>query len=165
MRNVRAVREKTSASLTARMTWWSGETSFEEIDALTEVFDYVYFQFAQDEGANTVQSIAGKKAVLERLVEKFFASDSLYPIVPIMGAVRNKIAPWRLQELSGGMTQCRVSTNLLNIMPDGKIYPCPDMLYAHNCCKAMLSGQAEPFSRTTCRAATAPPTITAAAIA
>jgi radical SAM protein with 4Fe4S-binding SPASM domain len=29
------------------------------------------------------------------------------------------------------MTQCRVSTNLLNIMPDGKIYPCPDMMYAN----------------------------------
>ena len=130
MRNVRAVRERTSASLTARMTWWSGETSFEEIDALTGVFDYVYFQFAQDEGANTGESVARKKLVLERLVEKFFASASLYPIVPIMGAVRNKVAPWRLQELSGGMTQCRVSTNLLNVMPDGKIYPCPDMLYA-----------------------------------
>jgi uncharacterized protein len=130
MRNVKAVRERTNATLTARMTWWSGETSFEEIDALTGVFDHVYFQFAQDEGANTPASVTRKKAVLERLVEKFFAFDGLYPIVPIMGAVRNKIAPWRLQELSGGMTQCRVSTNLLNVMPDGKIYPCPDMLYA-----------------------------------
>ena len=131
MRNVKAVRERTDASLTARMTWWSGETSFEEIDALTGLFDYVYFQFAQDEGANSPDSVARKKAVLERLVAKFFASDALYPIVPIMGAVRNKVAPWRLEELSAGMTQCRVSTNLMNIMPDGKIYPCPDMLYAH----------------------------------
>ncbi len=47
----------------------------------------------------------------------------LYPIVPIMGTVRNKILPSRIQELSAGMTQCRVSTNLLNIRPDGKIYP------------------------------------------
>ncbi len=131
MRNVKAVRERTDASITARMTWWSGETSFEEVDALTRIFDYVYFQFAQDEGANTPASVSAKKAVLERLVDKFFSTETLYPIVPIMGTVRNKVAPWRLQELSGGMTQCRVSTNLLNVMPDGKIYPCPDMLYAH----------------------------------
>ena len=130
MKNVNAVREKTQASLTARMTWWSGETSFEEVDGLTAVFDYVYFQFAQDEGANTPESAASKKSVLDRLVDKFFDSDYLYPIVPIMGTVRNKVAPWRLQELCGGMTQCRVSTNLLNVMPNGKIYPCPDMLYA-----------------------------------
>ena len=130
MRNVMAVRERTDATLTARMTWWSGETTFDEIDSLTGLFDYVYFQFAQDEGANTPASVAAKKAVLERLVEKFFAADVLYPIVPLMGTVRNKIAPWRLNEISGGMTQCRVSTNLLNVMPDGKIYPCPDMLYA-----------------------------------
>ena len=130
MKNAQAVRDKTDASLTARMTWWSGETTFEEVDALTAVFDYVYFQFAQDKGANTPEAVAGKKAVLDRLVEKFFGADYLYPIVPVMGAVRNKIAPWRLNELSGGMSQCRVSTNLLNVMPDGKVYPCPDMLYA-----------------------------------
>ncbi len=130
MRNVLAVRERTDATLTARMTWWSGETSFEEIDSLTGAFDYVYFQFAQDEGANTPASVAAKKAVLERLVDKFFSCGMLYPIVPLMGTVRNKIAPWRLNEISNGMTQCRVSTSLLNVMPDGKIYPCPDMLYA-----------------------------------
>ena len=129
-RNVNAVREKTFATLTARMTWWSAETTFEEIDELTALFDYVYFQFAQDAGANSPEAVAAKKTVLDRLVAKFFASDSLYPIVPIMGTVRNKVLPWRLRELTGGMTQCRVSTNLLNVMPDGKIYPCPDMLYA-----------------------------------
>jgi len=129
-RNVNAVREKTFATLTARMTWWSAETTFEEIDELTALFDYVYFQFAQDAGANSPEAVAAKKTVLDRLVAKFFASDSLYPIVPIMGTVRNKVLPWRLRELTGGMTQCRVSTNLLNVMPDGKVYPCPDMLYA-----------------------------------
>jgi uncharacterized protein len=128
--NVAAVRGKTYGTLTARVTWWSGETTFQELDALTGYFDYVYFQFAQDPGANTPESVQKKKAVLARLIAKFFTADGLYPVVPIMGTVRNKILPSRIQELSAGMTQCRVSTNLLNIMPDGKIYPCPDMLYA-----------------------------------
>jgi len=128
--NVAAIRTKTSGTLTARVTWWAGETTFEELDALTGVFDYVYFQFAQDEGAYSATAVEKKKAVLARLVEKFFAADTLYPVVPIMGTVRNKVLPWRINELSAGMSQCRVSTNLLNVMPDGKIYPCPDMLYA-----------------------------------
>jgi len=128
--NAAAIRGKTSASFTARVTWWSGATTFEEIDGLTNVFDYVYFQYAQQEGAHTTQSVAKKKAVLAQLIRKFFSTDRLYPIVPIMGTVRNKVAPWRIHELCAGMTQCRVSTNLLNVMPDGRIYPCPDMLYA-----------------------------------
>ena len=128
--NVVQIRPKTFATLTARVTWWSGETSFDDLDALTQTFDFVYFQFAQDEGAYAPESVAGKKAVLARLVERFFSGERLYPVVPIMGAVRNKVVPSRIDELSGGMTQCRVSTNLLNVMPDGKIYPCPDMLYA-----------------------------------
>lgn len=127
--NVERIRPRTAATLTARVTWWSGETTFEELEELARVFDYVYFQFAQDEGAYGAEPVARKKAVLARLVERFFAGDELFPIVPIMGTVRNKVVPSRVNELSGGMTQCRVSTNLLNVMPDGKIYPCPDMLY------------------------------------
>ena len=128
--NVALVRDRVHGSLTARVTWWSGDTTFEELDELTRVFDYVYFQFAQDEGAYSSDSVARKKAVLAKLVDRFFEGDALYPVVPIMGTVRNKVLPSRINELSGGMTQCRVSTNLLNVMPDGKIYPCPDMLYA-----------------------------------
>jgi radical SAM protein with 4Fe4S-binding SPASM domain len=128
--NVAAIRSRTSGTLAARVTWWAEDTTFEELDALTRVFDYVYFQFAQDEGAYRAAAVEKKKAVLARLVEKFFASEALYPVVPIMGTVRNKVVPWRINELSAGRTQCRVSTNLLNVMPDGKIYPCPDLLYA-----------------------------------
>ncbi len=130
LENVERVRRKTFATLTARVTWWSGDTSFEDLDALAQRFDYVYFQFAQDEGAHAPQSVGGKKQVLAGLVERFFAGDALYPVVPIMGTVRNKVLPWKINELSAGLTQCRVSTNLLNVMPDGRIYPCPDMLYA-----------------------------------
>jgi uncharacterized protein len=128
--NVERIRSRTSATLTARVTWWSGETSFSDLDELAVSFDYVYFQFAQDEAAHTPESVSKKKAVLAQLVDRFFAGDALYPVVPIMGTVRNKVAPSKIDELSGGLTQCRVSTNLLNVMPDGRIFPCPDLLYA-----------------------------------
>ncbi len=129
MDNVERTRARMSGTVTARMTWWSGDTTFEEIDGLASSFDYVYFQFAQDPAANAADAVQRKKAVLTQLIEKFFASRALYCIVPIMGTVRNKVVPSRWQELTAGKTQCRVSTNLLNIMPDGKIFPCPDMMY------------------------------------
>ena len=47
-----------------------------------------------------------------------------------MGMVRNKVLPNRAVERYDGRTQCRVSTHLINVMPDGKIFPCPDMMYA-----------------------------------
>ncbi|MDE3020857.1 MAG: radical SAM protein [Pseudomonadota bacterium] len=129
MRNVEKVRHNLSGTLTARVTWWSGETSFEELDELTRTFDYLYFQFAQDEGAYGPESVEKKKQVLSRLVERFFLGREFYPVVPLMGTVRNKVLPSRMYESAAGLSQCRVSTNLLNIMPDGKIYPCPDMMY------------------------------------
>ena len=130
--NVARIRPKVAGSLTARVTWWSGDTTLEDFDALACCFDYVYFQFAQDEAAHPPQSVSRKKRVLTQLVERFFAGDALYPIVPIMGTVRNKVVPARINELSAGLSQCRVSSNLLNVMPDGRIFPCPDMLYAED---------------------------------
>lgn len=129
VKNVRAIRDRVGGTLTARVTWSDADTTFEELDELTESFDYVYFQFVAQTGAYTLQALAKRRAVLSRLVGKFFSCDTLYPIIPIMGTVRNKVLPSRAQELYAGMTQCRVSTHILNIMPDGKIYPCPDMTY------------------------------------
>jgi radical SAM protein with 4Fe4S-binding SPASM domain len=95
-----------------------------------EAFDYLYWQFVADE-MYAGDSVAKRKAVLVKLIDKFFAStDRLYPLVPLMGIVRNKVLPTRGQELYAGLTQCRVSTHLINVMPDGKIFPCPDMMYA-----------------------------------
>ena len=82
-----------------------------------------------EEGTYTPYAMEKKKAVIAQLVDKFFSSDELYPIIPIMGIVRNKVLPTRATELCQGKTQCRVSTHILNVMPDGKIYPCPDMMY------------------------------------
>src|SRR3989338_8524526 len=131
VKNTRAVRDRMAGTFTARVTWSSEETSFEELDELASTFDYVYFQFVAGEGTYTPAAIEKKKAVITQLVDKFFASsDELYPIIPIMGIVRNKVLPTRATELYHGKTQCRVSTHILNVMPDGKIFPCPDMMYA-----------------------------------
>jgi radical SAM protein with 4Fe4S-binding SPASM domain len=89
----------------------------------------VYFQFVAGEGTYTPAAMEKKKAVIAQMVDKFFSSDKLYPIIPIMGIVRNKVLPTRATELCHGKTQCRVSTHILKVMPDGKIYPCPDMMY------------------------------------
>ncbi|MBI3712005.1 MAG: SPASM domain-containing protein [Burkholderiales bacterium] len=122
-------REHIAGSITARVTWSSDEISFDELDNLSKTFDYVYFQFVAGE-AYTTAAIEGRKAVLAQLIARFFAStDTLYPFIPLMGCVRNKVMPQRAAELYDGKTQCRVSTHILNVMPDGKIYPCPDMMY------------------------------------
>lgn len=133
VKNTKAVRDRMpyafTSTFTARVTWSSEETSFEELDELADTFDYVYFQFVAGEGTYTPAAMEKKKAVITQLVDKFFSSDKLYPIIPIMGIVRNKVLPTRATELYHGKTQCRVSTHILNVMPDGKIFPCPDMMY------------------------------------
>ncbi len=132
-RNLNHVHERVGGTITARITWGNPDTTFEELDELAtavEAFDYLYWQFVADEmyGGDSIEK---RKAVLTRLIDKFFAStDTLYPLVPLMGIVRNKVLPSRAQELYAGMTQCRVSTHLINVMPSGEIYPCPDMMYA-----------------------------------
>jgi len=130
IRNIRKVRDRLGGSLTARVTWGHPETTFEELDDLTSDFDYIYWQFVADDmyGADSVDK---RKRVLTQLINRFFERDDiLYPLIPLMGIVRNKVLPTRATELYAGQTQCRVSTHLLNVMPDGKIFPCPDMMYA-----------------------------------
>jgi uncharacterized protein len=126
------VREQIGGSVTARVTWGNPATTFEELDALVaddSPFDYLYWQFVADEMYGAIRS-SGRKAVLVQLIERFFArTDRLYPLIPLMGIVRNKLLPNRAQELYAGRTQCRVSSHLINVMPNGQIYPCPDMMY------------------------------------
>jgi uncharacterized protein len=132
IRNLQSVREKVGGSITARVTWGNPDTSFEELDQLVDddsPFDYLYWQFVADE-MYAGDSVGKRRAVLVQLIDKFFSrTDRLYPVIPLMGMVRNKLFPSRAQELCGGRTQCRVSTHLLNVMPNGEIYPCPDMMY------------------------------------
>lgn len=123
-----AIRARVKGSVTARVTWSNKATTFEELDHLAESFDFLYWQFVAD--AQYHDSMDARKDVLRQLVAKFFASrDQLYPIVPIMGIVRNKVLPDKLAQLNHGHTQCRAATHLLNVTPDGNIFPCPDMLY------------------------------------
>ena len=132
LKNLRQVRASIGGSVTARVTWGNPSTSFEELDELVadgSPFDYLYWQFVADEqyGGDSVQR---RQAVLVPLIERFFArTDRLYPLIPLMGIVRNKLLPGRARELYAGRTQCRVSSHLINVMPDGQIYPCPDMMY------------------------------------
>lgn len=129
IRNVTHVRDRVGGTVTARVTWGNPDTSFEELDDLAEAFDYLYWQFVADEHYFD-DSCDKRKAVLSQLIDKFFCrTDKLYPLIPLMGMVRNKVLPTRARELYAGRTQCRVSTHLLNVMPDGKIFPCPDMMY------------------------------------
>jgi radical SAM protein with 4Fe4S-binding SPASM domain len=135
IRNVSHVRGKVGGTITARVTWGNPDTSFEELDELAtaeDAFDYLYWQFVADE-MYAGDSVEKRKAVLTRLIDRFFAAtDTLYPLIPLMGIVRNKVLPTRAQEHFAGLTQCRVSTHLINVMPNGHIYPCPDMMYAHH---------------------------------
>lgn len=139
LKNLRQVRARIGGSVTARVTWGNPATTFEELDALVagdSPFDFLYWQFVADE-MYADDSVERRQAVLSRLVERFFAhADRIYPLIPLMGIVRNKLLPGRAQELYGGRTQCRVSSHLINVMPNGQIYPCPDMMYV----PAMLMG-------------------------
>ncbi len=129
LKNVRQVRALVGGTLTARVTWNDGDTSFSELDQLASDFDFVYFQFVADNKYDA-DAVLKRQAVLSQLISTFFAStDSVYPFIPIMGMVRNKLFPNRARELYAGMTQCRASTHLINVMPDGKIFPCPDLMY------------------------------------
>lgn len=141
--NLHKVHEKVGGTITARVTWGNPDTSFEELDELAtsiEAIDYLYWQFVADEmyGGDSIEK---RQAVLKRLIERFFASsDTLYPLIPLMGIVRNKLLPTRARELYAGLTQCRVSTHLLNVMPDGRIFPCPDMMYTDDMQMGAIQG-------------------------
>jgi radical SAM protein with 4Fe4S-binding SPASM domain len=129
IRNVHHVRDKVGGTITARVTWGNPDTTFEDIDDLVDAFDYLYWQFVAD-AMYAGDSVDKRKAVLTQLIDRFFErTDQLYPVVPLMGIVRNKLLPGRGIEPYAGLTQCRVSTHLINVMPDGRIFPCPDMLY------------------------------------
>ncbi len=130
MRNVAKVRGRLGGKLTARVTWSSGDTTLGDLENLLERFDYVYFQFAHQDGVYGAADMEKKKRVLSEMAARFFAWDGLYPMIPVMGIARNKLMPHLAGADTAGLTQCRVSTHLVNVLPDGSIYPCPDMAWA-----------------------------------
>jgi uncharacterized protein len=134
--NLPYVKDSTDAYLTGRCTWGSPQTTAEDILHLLELFDYTYFQFPHTEWIYTDQYVDNAKSTLESLTKQFFQSKRLLRVVPLMGICRNILFPSRAKELYGGKTQCKVSSHLFNILPNGQIAACPD--YAHDA--SMLHG-------------------------
>ncbi len=61
VKNSQKVRDQMKGTFTARVTWSSEETSFEELDELASTFDYLYFQFVAGEGTYTPEAMERKK--------------------------------------------------------------------------------------------------------
>ena len=126
---VESIRPYVDGTITARMTWSGSNIEVKDFLDLTTTFDYVYWQFVQAHGFYSPEQVAQKKSVMAELVKLFFTSDKFIPLIPLMGIVRNKLFPHRAIEMYSGQTQCRAATHLLNVTPDGGIYPCPDLTH------------------------------------
>lgn len=116
-------------TLVARMTYCDPDLTYEEIVDLLNVFDYVHFQFAQYDGVYEIEHMKKKYKVVRQMVDDFFIKNGEVNIIPVMGILRNKVFPEYNTAQGNGKAQCRVSTNLANIRPDGSIYGCPDMTW------------------------------------
>lgn len=130
MRNLGKVRPRIRGTITARVTWAHADTTLAELEGLLEHCDFVYFQFAHRDDVYGEDEMQRKKRVLSQVVDRFFASDELFPVIPVMGIVRNKLMPELAGKATAGLTQCRVSSNIVNVLPDGSLFPCPDMAWA-----------------------------------
>lgn len=126
---VKSIHKHVDGTITARMTWSGSNIEVQDFLDLAATFDYVYWQFVQAQGFYAPEQMKKKKEVIEELVNLFFNSEKFIPLIPIMGVVRNKLFPHRAVEAAYGQTQCRAATHLLNITPDGGIYPCPDLTH------------------------------------
>ena len=129
MKNVEAIQSKVTGTLTARVTWCDPDLPFEAFDKLLETFDWVHFQFAQQKGVYYPEHMEAKKRVIDQLVDRFYSYEGVYPVVPLMGIARNMAVPGAAEAQCSGKTQCRSSTNAVNISPDGKIFACTDMTW------------------------------------
>lgn len=128
--NLNYLRWSTGSYKTARCTWANPSPKAEDILHLMDLFNYVYFQFPHNEWVYTEQYMREMKVALEQLVYLFLNANRVFPIIPLMAFARNILFPSRAKELYDGETQCRVSSHLINILPNGNIVACPD--YAYN---------------------------------
>ena len=129
MKNVQSIKDKVTGTLTARVTWADPEATYQEMRELLDVFDLLHFQFAQQDGVYRPEHVEIKKRVIDEMIADFYAHDGVLGIVPVMGVARNIAIPEAAKRQCGGETQCRVSTNLINVRPDGRIFGCPDMTW------------------------------------
>ena len=119
------MREHIGGSVTARVTWGNPDTSFEELGqpvGRRHPFDYLYWQFVADE-MYAGDSLDKRKAVLVQLLDKFFTHRCTLPAHPGHGhGAQQALSPPRAAGCTPGHGAV-CPPILLNVMPNGEIYP------------------------------------------
>ncbi|MBP7652390.1 SPASM domain-containing protein [Candidatus Dependentiae bacterium] len=117
-------------TVTSRMTFVTDDIKGNDVLRLiTEYgYDMVFWQLP-DDNLNLLNEkyMDNAKQFFKDIVDIWFAHKTLLRFIPVMGAIRNIMWPDRTAEDYLGKTQCRVSENIMNLMPSGDIYPCPQL--------------------------------------
>lgn len=117
-------------TVTSRMTFVTDDITASDILRLfTEYgYDYVFWQLPDDNlDLLTDKYMENAKTFFREVTDLWFQNKELLKIIPVMGAVRNVLWPELSEREYCGQTQCRVSTNILNLLPSGDMYPCPQL--------------------------------------
>ncbi|MCP4350555.1 MAG: SPASM domain-containing protein [Desulfobacterales bacterium] len=117
-------------TVTSRMTFVTDDIQAEEVHRLISEYgyDYVFWQLPDDNlDLLTDKYMENAKKFFREIVDIWFQSKHLLKFIPVMGAVRNVLWPDLTEQDYCGQTQCRVSTNILNLLPSGDMYPCPQL--------------------------------------
>jgi radical SAM protein with 4Fe4S-binding SPASM domain len=120
-----------TGTIVARVTLAADDISATDIVSTldSDLFSHVYFQLADDDLAILSDKYTNNiKHLFADLIAYWFESTKLERIIPIMGAGRNIVWPEISDREHLGKSQCRVSNNILNLMPNGEIYPCPQLV-------------------------------------
>ncbi len=117
-------------TVTSRMTFVTDDIQAEDVHRLISEYgyDYVFWQLPDDNlDLLTDKYMENAKKFFREIVDIWFQSKHLLKFIPVMGAVRNVLWPDLTEQDYCGQTQCRVSTNILNLLPSGDMYPCPQL--------------------------------------
>ncbi len=117
-------------TVTSRMTFVTDDlTARDVLHLITEYgYDYVFWQLPDDNlELLTDQYMENASRFFREIVDIWFQAEKLLKFIPVMGAVRGVLWPELRDKEYCGQTQCRVSTNILNLLPNGDIYPCPQL--------------------------------------
>jgi uncharacterized protein len=121
------VREVSNSVTVARVTLADPRFSVDSVKDLLSKFDRLYFQFVHFEVGYEPEALESKKKVLKEMIEYFFSQEDTFPkIIPLMGIVRNILFPDIMSDMHKGLPQCRVSSGIVNVLPNGDVFPCPD---------------------------------------
>jgi radical SAM protein with 4Fe4S-binding SPASM domain len=117
-------------TVTSRMTFVTDDIKGQDVLHLISEYgyDYIYWQLADDNlELLTDKYMKNAEKFFREIIDIWFQSKKLLNFIPVMGAIRNLVCPELTKEEYCSQTQCRVSTNILNIMPNGDIFPCPQL--------------------------------------